>query len=123
MGKDEPASVDAEIGKLIAAVRQRQKVSRAKAAEMLGISYPMLQKHERGITPITARRLLQLAEALNVPMTDFLPPTKTKTVSVLSGADERALVQAFRSLPNSAIRTKAVELFLEIAKAGKSRRG
>jgi transcriptional regulator with XRE-family HTH domain len=125
MAKEERANVDAEIGKLIAAARQRQKVSRGKAAEMLGISYPMLQKHERGITPITVNRLLQLAEAINVPFTDFLPPSraKGKNALVLSGSEERSLIQAFRDLPTSAVRTKAVELFLEVTKSGKTRRG
>jgi transcriptional regulator with XRE-family HTH domain len=58
--------VDEEIGALIAAARKRQKMTREVTAEKIGISYPMLQRHERGLSPISVSRLLQLAEVLGV---------------------------------------------------------
>jgi transcriptional regulator with XRE-family HTH domain len=125
MPKSERAGVDAEIGKLIAEARKRQKVSRDKAAEMLGLSTQMLQKHERGITPITVNRLLQLTEALGIPLSDCLPGAKSRAKKelIVVNTEEQLLVRAYREIPGGGMKSKAVELFQEMAKSGKTGRG
>ncbi len=88
------------------------------AADMLDISYPMLQKHERGVTPITVCRLMMLAGALDVPLTDFLPTSNTKPNHrhLFVNDAEYELIQAFRELPDG-VRKKIVEMFSEILKS------
>lgn len=124
MPKSERAGVDAEIGKLLVEARKRQKVTRDKVADMLGLSPQMLQKHERGITPITVNRLLQLTEALGVPLAECLPGARTRARKELIVVDpvELTLVRAYRETPGSSMRNKAVELFQEMAKHGKTGR-
>lgn len=117
--------VDAEIGKLIVAARKRRKMTREAAAELIGISYPMLQRHERGLSPVSVSRLLQLAEVLGVPPASLLPVPlkKIKARQLPEDPDEAILVTAYREIPGGTMRSKALELFVEMAKAGKGRKG
>ena len=124
MPKSERAGVDAEIGKLLVEARKRQKVTRDKVADMLGLSPQMLQKHERGVTPITVNRLLQLTEALGVPLADCLPGAKSRARKELVVVDsvELTLVRAYREIPGGSMKNRARELFVEMAKHKSVRR-
>ena len=115
--------VDEEIGKLIAAARKRQKMTREVTAERIGISYPMLQRHERGLSPVSVSRLLQLAEVLGVPPASLLPGLQAKSEKELlvTDAQERSLVQAFRGLKSEAVGDQVVKLVRTMSAAEKGR--
>jgi transcriptional regulator with XRE-family HTH domain len=87
----------------------------------LDINYTMLQKHERGDSTISAKRLLQVALALNRPLTDFLPiDGAVSQTKQLIGDDERLLIANFRGLKNDEVRGKAIEFLGVLSRAEKT---
>lgn len=56
-----------------AQLARRLDISRATAAEHIGISRTLLWNRLRGDSPFTVNELEKLAELLNVPVATFLP--------------------------------------------------
>ena len=111
---------DQELGERIVEARRRQKLSRTKLAEQLGITAPMLLKHERGVSAISASRLVELSEILRIPPTSMLPTGQfSQGQQIILDTEERELVQSLRKLPQR-LRRKALSLCLEIAQTLKS---
>jgi transcriptional regulator with XRE-family HTH domain len=117
---EESKSVNIEVGKRILAARRRQKLTQRDLALKIDLSYQGLQKLESGATPVTVERLVQLAEVMNRPVTDFIPPRRTSSKSDLPilDEDERTLIQSFRRLPSNSLRLKVLELLREIPAEG-----
>ena len=46
-------------------------LTQQQLAEMVGVTYQQAHKYERGINRVSAGRLYQIAEVLNVPITYF----------------------------------------------------
>lgn len=123
MPREQRDAFDVEVGHRIAIVRKRLKMSQTELAMRLDINYTMLQKHERGDSTISVKRLLQVAAALNRPLTDFLPvESVVAQPKQLIGDDERSLIANFRGLKNEEVRGKAIELLGVLVRAEKSRR-
>src|SRR6267142_4549181 len=62
---------DIELGKRIRLRRVEQKISQAELGDKLGVSFQQVQKYEKGVNRVTAGRLQQIADALDVPVTFF----------------------------------------------------
>ncbi len=67
-------NVDIEIGFRIRKVRQSKHLSQTKVALLLGITYQQLQKYELGKNKVSASRLSQIAQILNVSEQELLNP-------------------------------------------------
>lgn len=63
--------VDVYIGHRIRMRRVQLKLSQSDVAEALGITFQQVQKFEQAQNRVTAKRLKQLALALNVPLDYF----------------------------------------------------
>lgn len=70
---------DAEIGFRIRQVRQNKKITQVNVARKCGISYQQIQKYELGRNRISAQRLVQIAEILDVDAGALLKPANDKT--------------------------------------------
>ena len=59
------------LGERIRGLRMGRHLSQVKLAEQLGVTFQQLQKIEKGINRVSAARLFQIAEILEVPVERF----------------------------------------------------
>jgi transcriptional regulator with XRE-family HTH domain len=62
---------DIEIGRKIRALRLERGLSQSGLAEGIGLTFQQVQKYEKGANRVSAGRLQQIANMLNVPVTFF----------------------------------------------------
>jgi transcriptional regulator with XRE-family HTH domain len=62
---------DVEIGRKIRALRLERGLSQSGLAEGIGLTFQQVQKYEKGANRVSAGRLQQIADMLNVPITFF----------------------------------------------------
>lgn len=70
--KRQPTDFDKELGRKIRLVRNMRDLTMMELSARLGISHQQLQKHEKGIDRISVERLVQISQALRLPVTYFL---------------------------------------------------
>ncbi len=81
-------------------------------ADTVGVSFQQIQKYEKGTIRISSGRLLQVANALGVPVSDFFPDGLTES---LCDADTATLMRAFEEIPNRGVQRALVELVKAVA--------
>jgi len=95
-------SRDAELGVRIRALRLERGLSQTALADSLSLTFQQVQKYEKGVNRVSATRLLQIAETLNVPVMFFYGPTtranKPDTDSVEAGLEFLTTAGAVRLL-------------------------
>ena len=62
---------DIEIGRKIRALRLERGLSQSGLAEGIGLTFQQVQKYEKGANRVSAGRLQQISNLLNVPITFF----------------------------------------------------
>jgi len=62
---------DIEIGRKIRALRLERGLSQSGLAEGMGLTFQQVQKYEKGANRVSAGRLQQISNLLNVPVTFF----------------------------------------------------
>jgi transcriptional regulator with XRE-family HTH domain len=67
----QPSEVDRHVGVRIRLARQLKQMSQEKLANELGITFQQVQKYERGRNRVSAGRLFQLCQALDVDLNFF----------------------------------------------------
>src|ERR1700731_4916025 len=72
MSAKSPIPLDKVVGRRVRARRLQLGLSQRALGDALGISYQQVQKDEQGVTRIAAGRLQQLAEILNLPVSEVL---------------------------------------------------
>lgn len=65
------SELDTIIGKKISALRSQKKLTRIELSKQVGVTHQQLQKYERGINRISAGRLYEIAQALEVDIGYF----------------------------------------------------
>ena len=109
---------DAEVGRRIRARRLECGFSQSDLARRVGISFQQIQKYEKGVNRVSARRLQRIAGALQVPMKFFygaelpgLSRFKTSRLFyLLADRDALQLVTAFNRVPDRILRRSFVRL-------------
>lgn len=69
--KGKPDPVDIHVGLRLRIRRSLLGLSQEKLAESIGLTFQQIQKYERGMNRISAGRLYQFAQILDVPVTWF----------------------------------------------------
>jgi transcriptional regulator with XRE-family HTH domain len=106
-------------------------MSQAKLAEALGLTFQQIQKYERGTNRVSASRLVDIAQALDVPIGFFfddLPGNKifgacSDCVTVIEGAngngaprqETQTLLRAYYSISDLNIRKRMLALVKSLA--------
>ena len=90
------SSLDAHIGSRVRACRVMQGLSQRELARALGITYPQLQKYERGANRIAGARFLDLARVLNVPVAYFFAEAPSEGANGLEPPETAAERLAMR---------------------------
>ena len=135
-GEDElvrPTAVDRHVGSRVRERRLLLGVSQQALAAKLGVTFQQLQKNERGINRIASSRLLDLSNALDVPVQYFfdeMPDSVAAAVTVRGGrhkhsppSDEEAilartetikLVRAYYAIKDQKVRKMVMKLAREL---------
>lgn len=71
MRKKGPHQNDVVVGRNIRIRRLAKNMSQTALAERIGITFQQIQKYEKGTNRVGASRLMQIAEALDVPIHSF----------------------------------------------------
>lgn len=120
-----PNSIDVHVGSRLRARRLALGMSQEKLADAVGITFQQIQKYEKGRNRISASRVQQLSNILQVAVGYFFEKVpgyqKLKAASedyvseFLATADGRALAKAFMQIKNGQVRHRIVKLTNEIA--------
>ena len=105
--------------------------------ETLGVSYQQLQKYEKGSDRISASRLYQMSQILDVPVSYFFedmpdelvrktlpgkpPPRDESEADTMHRHETLELVRAYYRIQNAAVRDRLRETIRAVA--GEKRRG
>ena len=123
MGKKSPQQTDVVVGHNIRFWRLERKMSQTDLANLLGLTFQQIQKYENGANRVGASRLMQIAEALEVPSHAFFEGSGSETPETDSPikfvGDQQALrlVRAFADIEDAALRRSVVNLVEGIAES------
>ncbi len=108
------------IGRLIRRFRLQKGLSQMGLAELIGVSYQQVQKYESGKSSISIERLIDIAEALDMPVSKFFPSEKEllseeeSPYGELTG-EEKRLLELFRKIEDRNTRKAVFRILEEIA--------
>ena len=122
MGKKSPHQTDVVVGRNIRIWRLEKKKSQTKLANRLGLTFQQVQKYESGANRVGASRLMQISEALDVPIHSFFEgaggdmTSETESpMSLVADAQALRLVRAFAGIGDGSLRRSVVNLVEGIA--------
>jgi transcriptional regulator with XRE-family HTH domain len=110
---------DRKLGERVRTRRIEIGMSQEKLAELVGLTFQQVQKYERGDNRIAVGRLLDIAEALDVPpgqLLEGLRSSRPKGKRAKARADEALkpgvaeLVRLFGSIKNDKMRRRVLDL-------------
>ena len=127
---------DIELGKRIRLRRVEQKISQAELGDKLGVSFQQVQKYEKGVNRVSASRLQQACNVLQVPVQFFfegLPKAETGAKGredtsyalisdLLSSPEGIALAKGFMQIEDRVVRRHIVKLVTQIGASGASKK-
>lgn len=82
-----PKPVDTHVGKRIRHRRWMIGMSQGQLAEAVGIKFQQIQKYETGANRVSASRLWDIAEALDVPLGFFFEGLRTNNENPMPSVD------------------------------------
>lgn len=129
MGKKSPQQTDVVVGHNVRFWRLERKMSQTDLANALGLTFQQVQKYENGANRVGASRLMQIAEALNIPIHVFFEGAGNEQTEVESPikfvADQQALrlVRAFADIGDATLRRSVVTLVEGIAESNPDTKG
>ncbi len=91
-------AISVDVGIRLKQLREMRGVSMRTLATMSGLSANALSMIERGKTSPSVSTLYRLADALEVPVTDFFAPAPTREKVVFLKSDERTRLPFMRGL-------------------------
>jgi transcriptional regulator with XRE-family HTH domain len=122
--------VDKHVGSRVRLRRMMLNMSQTKLGDELGLTFQQVQKYEKGKNRISASRLQQTADALQVPVTFFFEgapsvpgapqakgasPSPAYVTDFLATRDGLALIKAFMRIKDASLRRRVVNLVEGIA--------
>jgi transcriptional regulator with XRE-family HTH domain len=122
-----PKSIDQHFGARIRLRRLMVGMSQTQLAEALEVSSEQVQKYEKGVNQIRARRLQQIARVLRVPLAFFFdggdgavarspePIRHSNSIAFVMTADDQRLIRAFVSIRDPLVRNNLLLLIESIA--------
>jgi len=84
-GSDMPHPVDIHVGQRIKLRRTLMGMTQGKLGEAIGLTFQQLQKYERGANRVSASKLWQMSEVLDVPVSFFFDDMPERVKEAFSG--------------------------------------
>ncbi|GAB5046924.1 helix-turn-helix domain-containing protein [Thermodesulfovibrio sp. TK110] len=103
-----------KIGETIKKLRKAKGISQMELADKIGITYQQLQKYEKGKAKITIERLIDIAKALDVPVSVFFPELYEKESKFYS-EDEVILIEFYRKISDAEIKKALLRIIKELS--------
>ncbi|WP_375650446.1 helix-turn-helix domain-containing protein [Bartonella sp. OT172YNZD] len=103
---------DIFIGKKIRLRRKMLKMSQKTLGQHLGVTFQQIQKYENGLNRVSAGRLKEISDTLNIPVSFFYADIITKQQppyphdEIASSTEEYLLLKRFRVL--TSIKQRAI---------------
>jgi len=125
-----PNQIDKHVGSRIRMRRLTLDLSQETLAKKLGLTFQQVQKYEKGVNRVSASRLLQLSNILQVPVPFFFEgaPNYDSSQKIRGGdatlgyvsdfmasTEGLALAEAFRQIDDRSLRRSIVDLVRRIA--------
>jgi transcriptional regulator with XRE-family HTH domain len=124
-----PSATDAHVGKRIRMRRILLRITQETLAAKLGVTFQQVQKYEKGTNRLSAGRLQDVSNVLEVPVQFFFEGlTNIKgvgkgredawpafTSDFFASSDGIELAKAFTQIKNRRLRRRIVEMTKEIA--------
>lgn len=101
------------LGKKIREIRKAQSISLNKLAQAMNVSYQQLQKYETGTNRISAEKLFEVAQFLNVEAHQFFPDHIMRP-DIFAHSK---LPSSFSQIKNEETKQLLIELIEKLAKA------
>ena len=122
--------VDKSVGLRIRLLRTQKGVAQTKLAEALGLTFQQIQKYEQGVNRVSASKLYQIANVLDVDVAYFFSDlARMSTGETEDGLDLSALTQLDLSIlrrllamKNTRIKRHLLNLLVAFADADKDAR-
>jgi len=126
-----PNPIDAKVGARLRMRRLTLEMSRTKVGEALDISYQQVQKYENGTNRISASRLQQLANLLDVTAAYFFEDVSPITGRICDSARAKRrsqvadplitsqglqLSRAFAAVRDAEVRKRILDLIVSLAR-------
>lgn len=121
----EPNAIDVQVGDKIRMRRRVLGISQEKLGLALGVTFQQVQKYEKGTNRVSASRLQQIAEFLNVQPSYFFPDgagavrqdaaAEDGIAGFVSSREGLDLNIAFSRIDSPALRKKIVGLVTALA--------
>ncbi|MGC8937909.1 MAG: helix-turn-helix domain-containing protein, partial [Thermodesulfovibrio sp.] len=83
-------------------------------AERIGITYQQLQKYEKGKSKITIERLIDIAKALDVPVSVFFHEVYDKESKAYT-EDEIILIELYRKISDTELKKSLLKIIKELS--------
>lgn len=127
MARKAPNPIDVQVGARVRMRRMLVGLSQEKLGERIGLTFQQIQKYEKGTNRISASRMQQISEALNVPVSYFFEGTHQAgengfsekaapfVADFLSTSEGLALNKAFLRLKDPKVRRKIIDLVKSLA--------
>jgi transcriptional regulator with XRE-family HTH domain len=126
MNKPTPNATDAHVGNKVKLLRQTRRLSQTDLGKALGLTFQQIQKYERGANRISASKLHQLAEVLQVSPDHFFKGLDENDnfvgssvpdfgTELAQNADAIALMSAFKRIKSKDMRRVIVGMVTELA--------
>ncbi|HET7884757.1 MAG TPA: helix-turn-helix transcriptional regulator [Bradyrhizobium sp.] len=133
MSTKAPDPVDKYVGSRVRMRRIMLGMSQEKLGEALGLTFQQVQKYEKGTNRVSASRIQQITEILQVPVSFLFEGGPTSTTKAdrtseaaspsyvsdfLATAEGLALTRAFTRISDAKLRRSIVDLVEQIAANG-----
>lgn len=122
-----PNPIDTVVGARLRLHRQMAGMSQSQLADAVGITFQQVQKYERAANRISASRLVQFANALNMPVSAFFedlpgpngaPLGKDCVMSFLGSPDGVELAAAWMEIERPEFKRQFLQLIRTVAQKG-----
>jgi transcriptional regulator with XRE-family HTH domain len=118
VGPDLNAGAEMKVGERIREVRKSKRIRQKVLARMVGISPGALTNFEKGRRRISLDWLQKIAEALDTPVSYFLPDEKDRARGTPGDPRERRLLTAWRALgKGDVLRSDFLQLMEHLGRA------
>jgi transcriptional regulator with XRE-family HTH domain len=94
-----PTLSDMDIGHKIRAARDKKQLTVRELGKMIGVSGSAISQWENNQTKILVNNIINLAEALDIPVLELLPEALHAAEITIRDPEERLLIERFRLMP------------------------
>ncbi|MFZ2031940.1 MAG: helix-turn-helix transcriptional regulator [Vitreimonas sp.] len=120
-------SVDRKLGQRVRSRRLEIGMSQERLAELLGVTFQQVQKYEKGVNRIAVSRMLNIASALQQPISRFFEGLSQGRAAGVAEAKQdyiddalatpegTQLLSVFASIKSPRLRRKVVDLVRTLA--------